>query len=229
MDGNFCGNNVLIYILFTIAFCSCAEQKDNRVEWVGTTYGLIRKEYYENTIISRKSYRKDSFVQEGNAKFYKDGKLKIDLNVHLFNLVGSHTEYYDNGNPSLFICHDGIGDTAFIRRYDTSGNVSYEKGKIGTTTFLDTNGMSKDSILHEVILVIKPPHASISLVDYFLYNNKQDTLWPQQTRIDYDWAYFYSYIIPRAGEFEHYIYRTVFDSTTFKNYSEVNNIIYKFN
>ena len=133
-----------VIFLFII---SCQRQQSLRFEYIKNTNGtLIEKRYYGQLLISEITYLKDSVVREGQAKFYKNGKLSKSLNYTDGNLVGSHLEYYDNGQVSLYVCHDWYGDTIFLRRYDTSGKISFESGEIAAQGITILNELEKNTL-----------------------------------------------------------------------------------
>ena len=142
------------------------------------------------------SYLNDSIRREGKAEFYEHGKLTKGMYFSRGNLVGNYIEYYNNGKPSLYICFDSYGDTIFIRKYKMDKKVLYEHGEIDVKNIINQDSLEKFHSIIQYSLIVRPPHSSIAIDNYFVSNNKIDTLRPISRKIIYGWMYYFQNSLP---------------------------------
>lgn len=153
-------------------------------------------------------------TKEGSAiYYYPSGKIKKTVFYSENNLSGSHIQFDLKGNIDLFICHDGVGDTVFLRSYDMNGKLKKEKGDILPLVKDVYDRLSEYREMTYVSFIVNAPHTSITVSNYCTYNNNLDTIYPFHEDIEYDWVHYYYFKIPKHGLYKYNQTTMLIDST----------------
>lgn len=209
--------------------CNSAMEKRNGIETEWSKDSLqIKRVFYDNVLQSEISFGKDGINKEGKALYYERGKL-VRLAYYKRNkLVGSYIEYYNNGKPKLFICHDSYGDTLFLRSYDMEGNILKEQGSMATLGFLSEKGLEANRMVSYNSFIVDAPHTSVNVDNYFLYNDLRDTLYPIKELVSYGWIHSYFFKLSQPGKYKYRQVTLIRDSIKGKAYRMTDSLTTEF-
>ena len=193
------------FVLFIVLLCSCRNMgPETKVFFSSTKNGITKETIRNYVLLASEQYKKDSCTKNGLSVFYNaDGGMSKKLNYQEGKLCGGHIEYYKNGAPRFYICHDSCGDTMLYRQYDSLGNIVAEKGDFGVPYYVDDTQADSSRVLSVASWIVQPPHTSTVISSAFIYNNV-DTIWPFKEIVNYDWKHIRYYNVASPGQYRYF-------------------------